>query len=111
MICGHCHGKIREGTAGLFAHWRGECHGDPRWDRVLELRAEGAEAAADRLVRRILGVGEPMDEGSKARLRAYREAHAEEIADRRRVKALARKRLGERMEADRRALERRRRVL
>lgn len=53
------------------------------WGRVVELRSAGEADAADRLVRKLLGVqGPPMTEETKEKLRAYNEAHKEEIKQR-----------------------------
>lgn len=50
------------------------------WAKVVELRAAGEQDAADRLVRKLLGVqGPPMSEETKAKLREYNETHKEEI--------------------------------
>jgi hypothetical protein len=54
------------------------------WARVVAFRAAGDQDAADRLVRKLLGVqGPPMSEETKAKLREYNEAHREEIKARR----------------------------
>jgi CHASE3 domain sensor protein len=54
------------------------------WAKVAELRRAGDLDAADRLVRRLLGVqGAPMSEETKEKLREYTEAHKDEIRDRR----------------------------
>lgn len=53
---------------------------DEGWARVIELRRSGQEGAADRLVRKLLGVqGPPMSEETKEKLRRWNEEHAEEI--------------------------------
>ena len=63
------------------------------WARVVELRAAGEADAADRLVRKLLGVqGPPMTEEKKAELRAYAEAHKEEIQQRKKQKREVRRR-------------------
>ena len=50
------------------------------WRRVVALRAEGKEGAADRLLGQILGTqGPPMSDEKKAALAAYRETHKDEI--------------------------------
>ncbi len=50
------------------------------WARVVELKAAGKQDAADRLVRKLLGVqGPPMSEETKEKLRRYNEEHKEEI--------------------------------
>lgn len=57
------------------------------WAQVVELRAKGELDAADRVARRAMGiVPEPMSEEAKEKLREYREAHAEEIKDRAKLK-------------------------
>lgn len=59
-----------------------EMHGSSRegWARVVELRKTGEADAADRLVRKLLGVqGPPMSEETKEKLRIYNEEHKEEI--------------------------------
>lgn len=54
------------------------------WARVVELRAAGVQDAADRLVRKLLGIqGPPMSEETKEKLREYNEAHKDEIKARR----------------------------
>lgn len=59
-----------------------ETHGSSLegWARVVELRRAGESDAADRLVRKLLGVqGPPMSEETKEKLRIYNEEHKEEI--------------------------------
>jgi len=54
------------------------------WGRVVALRAAGEQDAAERLVRKLLGVqGPPMSEETKEKLREYNETHKEEIKARR----------------------------
>jgi predicted metal-binding protein len=54
------------------------------WARVVALRTAGQQDAAERLVRKLLGVqGPPMSEETKEKLRQYNEAHKEEIKTRR----------------------------
>lgn len=54
------------------------------WGRVVALRAAGEQDAAERLVRKLLGVqGPPMSEETKEKLRRYNEEHKEEIRERR----------------------------
>lgn len=56
---------------------------DEGWARVVELRRTNQDGAADRLVRKLLGVqGAPMSEETKAKLRQYSEEHKEEIQER-----------------------------
>jgi hypothetical protein len=63
------------------------------WAKVLELRQAGEDEAAERLVRRILGVkGPAMSEEKKAELRAYKEAHKEEIKQRQKQRQEVRRR-------------------
>ena len=50
------------------------------WGRVVSLRTAGEQDAADRLVRKLLGIqGPPMSEETKQKLREYNETHKEEI--------------------------------
>lgn len=63
------------------------------WARVVEFRAAGDMNAADRLVRKLLGVqGPPMSEETKAKLRAYEEEHREDIRLRRKQRQEVRRR-------------------
>lgn len=63
------------------------------WAHVVELRREGQLDAADRLVRKLLGVqGPPMSEETKEKLRLYNEEHKEEIKARRQQEAETRRR-------------------
>jgi hypothetical protein len=63
------------------------------WDRVVDLRRAGDLDKADRVAARLLGVkGEPMDEETKAKLRAYAEEHKDEIAAKRRLRSAILKR-------------------
>jgi hypothetical protein len=62
------------------------------WQRATELRAQGQDGAADRVIRKILGVVEPMSEEAKAKLRAYNEEHKEEIKQRREERRATRQR-------------------
>lgn len=53
------------------------------WAKVAQLRREGSDCAAQRLIRKLLGVqGEPMSEETKQKLREYSEEHKEEIEER-----------------------------
>lgn len=63
------------------------------WGKVVTLRAEHQNDAADRMARKLLGCAEPMSEEAKAKLKAYNEAHKEEITQRRKEKREMRKRL------------------
>ncbi|MGH8898800.1 MAG: hypothetical protein ACRDZ4_17705 [Egibacteraceae bacterium] len=54
-----------------------------QWQRIAELRREGQVEAAERLARKLLGIqGPPMTEEKKEELRAWKEAHKEEIRQR-----------------------------
>lgn len=54
------------------------------WGQVVALRTSGQLDAADRLVRKLLGVqGPPMSEEVKQKLREYNEIHKDEIRERR----------------------------
>jgi hypothetical protein len=60
---------------------------------VVVLRRAGSQDEADRLVRRIMGIqGPPMTEEKKAELRAWGEAHKDEIREKRRMRILTRRR-------------------
>lgn len=62
------------------------------WQKVVTLRLSGQGAAADREIRKILGIkGEPMDEETKAKLREYNEAHKEEIKEAKRQRRVDRR--------------------
>lgn len=54
------------------------------WKRVQELRGEGRDQSARRVVKQILGVkkGPPMSEDKKQELAEYKEEHKDEIKDR-----------------------------
>ncbi len=54
------------------------------WKRVSELKREGKDGSAKRLVKKILGVkkGPPMSAETKETLRKHNEEHAEEIKER-----------------------------
>lgn len=72
---------------------RGLDHQYNGWAHVVELRREGKEDSADRLVRKLLGVqGPPMSEETKEKLRKYSEDHKEEIKARRHQEAETRRR-------------------
>lgn len=73
-----------------------------QWTRVLELRQAGQHEAADRLRRKILGLVEPMSEEAKEKLRAYNEAHKDEIRARAKIKRLEQRRLMAVMKAPKR---------
>jgi hypothetical protein len=63
------------------------------WAKVVELRLAHEEDAADRLVRKLLGVqGPPMSEETKEKLREYNETHKEEIKERKEQKLEVRRR-------------------
>lgn len=62
------------------------------WGKVVELRHAGKGDAADRLVKKLLGVqGPPMSEETKKKLKAYNEEHKEEIQRRRKIQTAIRK--------------------
>jgi CHASE3 domain sensor protein len=66
---------------------------DEGWARVVQLRREGNQDAADRLVRKLLGVqGPPMSEETKEKLRLWNEEHKEEIQERKRTEREIRRR-------------------
>ena len=63
------------------------------WSRVVLLRTVREVDAADRLVRKLLGVqGPPMSEETKEKLREYNETHKEEIKLRKEQKLEVRRR-------------------
>lgn len=71
---------------------RGRVLEEQTWGKVVELRRAGKDDAAARLVKKFLGVqGPPMSEETKAKLKAYNEAHKEEIKRRRKTQAAIRK--------------------
>lgn len=101
MICGNCREYRTKKADEMLGHLS-RCR-DGRWTKVVELRASGEEDAAGRLVRKILGVQGPvMDEETKEALRAWREAHKEEIKERDRRKRGIRARTLELLAAGRR---------
>lgn len=102
MICGFCGSFRAPSVAELQEHWRAECGRDPRWERVVELRSQGQEDSANRLARRILGVSKEMSEEAKEKLRIWKEEHAQELAERKKTKAVARQRLKAMMRPPRR---------
>lgn len=63
------------------------------WGKVVALRAERQDDAADRMARKLLGCAEPMSDEAKAKLKAYNESHKEEINQRRKEKREVRRRL------------------
>ncbi len=98
MICGTCDVPGFRTFQLLDQHWRskdGRCV-DRGWARVVELRQKGKNESAARVARRLLGIrGPEMDEATKAKLRQWREEHAEEIKDRRQQKHALRRRVKE----------------
>lgn len=69
-----------------------------RWREATELRKQGLNAKADRLVKKILGVkGKPMSEEKKAWFREYTEANKEKIIADRKQKREQERMLKERM--------------
>lgn len=73
------------------------------WGRVIEARKAGEEDKADRIARRLMGIqGPEMSEEKKAELKAYYEAHKDEIAAKRKAKAAAKRRMKELTKARRR---------
>lgn len=95
-ICGYCK-EYRGAASAVLRHIEDGCSTDPRWREVVEARAEGDEARASRVTRRILGVVVEMSEEAKAKLREYAEAHKEELAEKRRLRAAVRRRQRELM--------------
>lgn len=70
--CGHCR-EFSGSATEVIAHQR-SCSTDPRWARVVELRAEGKVRTADRVAKRLKGVkGRPMPAETKEYLRRRRE--------------------------------------
>jgi len=67
---------------------------DAAWKRVHELRGEGRDKSAQRVVKQILGVkkGPPMSEEKKQELAEYKEEHKEEIKGRQQQEREIRKR-------------------
>ncbi len=93
MICGTCEAsgfrKVRE----LKVHKATACDRET-WRKVAELRRAGDSDAAERLARRAMGIkSEPMSEETKEKLRAWKEAHADEIAERHALELQTRARL------------------
>jgi hypothetical protein len=90
--------RISEVDPGKYPHLYGALRrGQERqlegWKRIIELRKDGQHDAADRLVRKILGIqGPPMSEETKEKLRRYNEEHAEEIKARKQQEREVRKR-------------------
>jgi len=75
--CGHC--RDFAGTAGEVISHQKTCSTDPRWAKVVKLRAAGDPQAAARKAKRLLGVkrkGKPMSEETKQYLRHRREERA-----------------------------------
>ncbi len=62
------------------------------WQKALDLRKQGQDAAADRVINKILGISKPMSEEAKAKLREYNEKNREAIKERQRQKREVRKR-------------------
>lgn len=67
---------------------------DAAWKRVQELREEGRDQSAQRVVKQILGVkkGPPMSEGKKEELAQWKEEHKGEIKERKQQEREIRKR-------------------
>lgn len=87
MICGTCETPGLRTIAEFRAHKATACSREA-WREVAELRRKGDSDAADRAARKAMGIkGEPMSEETKEKLRAWKEAHAQEIADRKALEA------------------------
>jgi hypothetical protein len=67
---------------------------DAGWKRVQELRREGRDQSAQRVVKQILGVkkGPPMSEDKKEHLAQWKEEHKDEIKERKQQEREVRKR-------------------
>lgn len=81
----HLHAALTRGKALMDGQ-------DADWKRVTELRKQGQDGAADRLIRKMLGVAEPMSEEAKAKLREYYEKNKEAIQERQKAKREVRRR-------------------
>lgn len=82
--CPHLAAALERGTGRLRQGWV----------RVYEARQAGHIERASRIAARLLGVqGETMSDEKKEELRAYYEAHKEEIAAKRRAKVAAARRM------------------
>lgn len=85
MICGNCKEFKTNSSEKVLAHIKACTYAE--WQEVVTARRAGEADKADRLVKKILGItGPPMTEEKKAELRAYREEHKEELAERARFK-------------------------
>jgi hypothetical protein len=73
---------------------RSQARENEGWAKVAELKREGRDGAAARLVRKLLGVKpkNPMTDEQKEERRRYNEEHKEEIAERRKQERLIRRR-------------------
>lgn len=83
--CGVCL-KFRGKAHEVLEHAR-NCF-NPLWTKVYELKREFKFDSAARVVRQIFGIAEPMTDEAKAKLKQYRIDHKEEIAEKRKLKAL-----------------------
>ena len=89
-LCGNC--KTFKGTPGeIRAHMRADCSVDPRWKSVVVFKAIGQDGKARRLRKKILGVSKPMSDEAKLKLKAWNEAHKDEIRERAKLRRRFRK--------------------
>lgn len=85
MICGNCKEFKTKKVREALSHFKACVYAE--WEEVITARRAGENDKADRLVKKILGItGPPMTEEKKAELRAYREEHKEELAEKARLK-------------------------
>lgn len=78
------------------------------WQKVIDLKAEGKDGSADRLIRKIFGIQEPMSEEAKEKLRLWNLEHKEEIAERAKQKREFERRTKELLEQSSRKLDKKR---
>jgi hypothetical protein len=97
MICASCQTDGIKTVAELKSH---SCKTREEWAKLIALRKEGKEDAADRLTKKLLGVkGPEMPEEIREQLREYAKAHRKEHYARKKQKRLERRLAKRRLQA------------
>jgi hypothetical protein len=105
--CGVCLDFADKKASKVLAH--GKTCVNPAWQRIEEARKEGLFDKANRIFRKLFGIGEPMSEEAKQKLKEYREAHAEEIKEKQQGKRMLRAALRRHVKQESAKLDRKRR--
>ena len=95
MICGKCLNYRSKKYDDIKIHQSTrECEKYDTWCKIAEARKSGQDGAADKLLRKALGIKTEMSEETKQKLKSYYEEQKEEINLARKLKKASQKRYG-----------------